>query len=216
MDFRIKKIITFFTTISLLFLSLLNISCSPANVLATGGSTAMVVAEGDRSFGSVVDDATIKVNIAAKFLNAGSNMFVEIPRIVNSIDLNTTLQTLLEEAFDNEGRLSGTTFTELGLLRAKVRTLKADILQTLDNIVQLPSIKSKLALESGGPLYSEVASSRDDSSGGRLVLPIDPKYASDVGIVHDSSRSGKTVYVEPSEIVGPTNELRQIERELEA
>ena len=78
MDFGIKKIITFFTTISVLFLSLLNISCSPANVLATGGSTAMVVAEGDRSFGSVVDDATIKVNIAAKFLNAGSNLFVEI------------------------------------------------------------------------------------------------------------------------------------------
>ena len=78
MDFGIKKIIAFFTTISLLFLSLLNISCSPANVLATGGSTAMVVAEGDRSFGSVVDDATIKVNIAAKFLNAGSNLFVEI------------------------------------------------------------------------------------------------------------------------------------------
>ena len=78
MDFGIKKVIAFFTTISLLFLSLLNISCSPANVLATGGSTAMVVAEGDRSFGSVVDDATIKVNIAAKFLNAGSNLFVEI------------------------------------------------------------------------------------------------------------------------------------------
>jgi len=34
--------------------------------------------------------------------------------------------------------------------------------------------------------------------------------------VHDSSRSGKTVYVEPSEIVGPTNELRQVEHELEA
>ena len=78
MDFGIKKIIAFLTTISLLFLSLLNISCSPANVLATGGTTAMVVAEGDRSFGSVVDDATIKVNIAAKFLNAGSNLFVEI------------------------------------------------------------------------------------------------------------------------------------------
>ena len=96
MDFRIKKIITFFTTISLLFLSLLNISCSPANVLATGGTTAMVVAEGDRSFGSVVDDATIKVNIAAKFLNAGSNMFVEI---------NTTVlegRVLLTGLVDNQ------------------------------------------------------------------------------------------------------------------
>ena len=78
MDFGIKKIIAFLSVISILFLSLLNVGCSPANVLATGGSTAMVVAEGDRTFGTVVDDATIKVNIAAKFLNAGSNMFVEI------------------------------------------------------------------------------------------------------------------------------------------
>mmetsp|Transcript_19145 Transcript_19145/g.47647 ORF Transcript_19145/g.47647 Transcript_19145/m.47647 type:complete len:1082 (-) Transcript_19145:220-3465(-) len=143
-------------------------------------------------------------------------MFVEIPRIVNSIELNTTLQVLLEEAFDNEGRLSGKTFPVLGQLRAKVRTLKADILATLDSITQLPSMKSKLALESGGPLVSEVASASGGNSGGRLVLPIDPKYASEMGIVHDSSRSGKTVYVEPSEIVGPTNELRQIERDLEA
>ena len=54
------------------------ISCSPANILATGGATGMVVAEGDRSFGTVVDDTTIKVNLAAKFLNAGNNLFVDI------------------------------------------------------------------------------------------------------------------------------------------
>ena len=53
-------------------------SCSPTGMLATGGSTAMVVAEGDRSIGSVVDDATIKVNLAAKFLNAGENLFVNV------------------------------------------------------------------------------------------------------------------------------------------
>ena len=38
----------------------------------------MVVAEGERTFGTVIDDATIKVNIAAKFLNAGNNLFVNI------------------------------------------------------------------------------------------------------------------------------------------
>lgn len=165
-----------------------------------------------RALGNVVDDSRAEEDEPS---SSSSTMFVEIPRIVDSIELNTTLQNLLEEAFDNDGRLSGKTFPVLGQLRATVRTLKADILATLDSIVQLPSIKSKLALESGGPLYSEVASS-SGSSGGRLVLPIDPKYASQLGIVHDSSRSGKTVYVEPSEIVGPTNELRQIEHELEA
>ena len=38
----------------------------------------MVVAEGDRSLGSVVDDATLKVNIAAKFLSADDELFLNI------------------------------------------------------------------------------------------------------------------------------------------
>ena len=67
--------------IVLVFISILmlnNYSCSPAGVLASGGATTMVVAEGDRSLGTVVDDATIKVNIAAKFINSGDNLFVDV------------------------------------------------------------------------------------------------------------------------------------------
>ena len=75
---KIKKIIKFlFIPIFLIFASV-NYGCSPAGVLATGGGGVMVVAEGERSLGTVIDDATIKVNIAAKFLNADSNLFVNI------------------------------------------------------------------------------------------------------------------------------------------
>ena len=52
--------------------------CSPTGILASGGATGMVVAEGDRSFGAVVDDATIKINIAAKFINSDDNLFVDV------------------------------------------------------------------------------------------------------------------------------------------
>ena len=62
----------------LFLLILLNQGCSPTGILATSGSSALVVAEGERSMGTVFDDATIKVNIAAKFLNAGNNLFVNI------------------------------------------------------------------------------------------------------------------------------------------
>ena len=62
----------------LFLLILLNQGCSPTGILATSGSSALVVAEGERSMGTVIDDATIKVNIAAKFLNAGNNLFVNI------------------------------------------------------------------------------------------------------------------------------------------
>jgi DNA mismatch repair protein MutS2 len=133
--------------------------------------------------------------------------FTQLPAIANCIVVNTTLQALMYSAFDTDGRLNGTTFPTIGRLRTEVRSLKSGIMGTLDSLLAMPSIKSKITLESGGPLYSEV-------QGGRLVIPIDRKYASSIGIVHDTSRSGKTVYVEPNEIISSTNELRQIESEL--
>ena len=96
MDTKLKvntKII-FSTLLTSLFL--LIYGCSPSGILATGGGTAMVVAEGDRSIGTVVDDATVKINIAAKFLNAGNNLFV---------DINTTVlegRVLLTGLVDNQ------------------------------------------------------------------------------------------------------------------
>ena len=44
----------------------------------------MVIAEGERSMGSVIDDATIKVNIAAKFINSEDNLFVNISTTVRA------------------------------------------------------------------------------------------------------------------------------------
>jgi len=64
--------------LSLIIASLIVIGCSPASVLVSGAGTSMVVAEGDRSLGTVVDDATIKVNIAAKFINSDDNLFVDV------------------------------------------------------------------------------------------------------------------------------------------
>ena len=68
--------------LTLLFVSLIllmiNIGCSPVGVLASGGSATMVVAEGDRSLGTVVDDATIKLNLSAKFLTSENSLFLDV------------------------------------------------------------------------------------------------------------------------------------------
>ena len=75
---KIKKIIKILFFPIFLIFAFVNYGCSPANILATSGGSALVVAEGERSLGTVIDDATIKVNIAAKFLNAENNLFVNI------------------------------------------------------------------------------------------------------------------------------------------
>ena len=61
----------------LFFLSI-SYGCSPIGVLSSGGATALVVAEGDKSLGTVVDDATIKLNISRKFLGSENNLFINI------------------------------------------------------------------------------------------------------------------------------------------
>ena len=72
------KMIKLIFTLSSSLLLLVNYGCSPANVLASGGASTMVIAEGERSVGSVVDDATIKINISAKFIGTDSSMFINI------------------------------------------------------------------------------------------------------------------------------------------
>ena len=96
MDTKLKVNLKIIFSTLLTSLFLLIYGCSPSGILATGGGTAMVVAEGDRSLGTVVDDATVKINIAARFLNAGNNLFV---------DINTTVlegRVLLTGLVDNQ------------------------------------------------------------------------------------------------------------------
>ena len=65
-----------------LLIILLEYGCSPAGILASGGATTMVIAEDDRSAGEVIDDATIKVKISAKFIASEQNLFLNIDSTV--------------------------------------------------------------------------------------------------------------------------------------
>ena len=50
---------------------------------------------------------------------------------------------------------------------------------------------------------------------GRLVIPVSPMHKRKVrGIVHDESASGKTVFIEPEEIVEANNRIRETEAEI--
>ncbi len=49
---------------------------------------------------------------------------------------------------------------------------------------------------------------------GRLVIPVAPGFKRKIkGIVHDESASGKTVFIEPAEVVEANNRIRELEGE---
>ncbi len=70
--------IRIYLTINIILILIFSYGCSPTGVIASGGATTMIVAEGDRSLGTVIDDATIKVQISSKLLTSEENLFLEI------------------------------------------------------------------------------------------------------------------------------------------
>ena len=86
-------------------------SCSPISVIGGGAAGTMVVAEGDRSLGAVVDDATIKLNLSTKFLKSNSALFLNInSNVINGRVLLTGIvdsQEIRIEAIRNVWEVDG-------------------------------------------------------------------------------------------------------------
>lgn len=111
----------------------------------------------------------------------------------------------LAMAFENTGELSSRTYPELGDLRRRINDLHATIRDTLQSLLKSDTLEDLL--------QDRFVTQRND----RYVLPIKSHAKRwDLGIVHGTSGSGQTVYVEPKEVVSLNNRLRIAEGELQA
>ena len=90
----------------------------------------------------------------------------------------------------------------------KLAEVRREITSTTNSISRnLHSILRKAQAE--GFVDKDVSPSMRD---GRLVIPVNPSFKRKIkGIVHDESASGKTVFIEPSEVVEANNRIRELE-----
>jgi len=87
---------------------------------------------------------------------------------------------------------------ELSDIRRKIRQVNSKIKDTLQQYV---SGSSKY-------LQENIVTSR----GGRYVIPVKAEYRNEVkGLIHDTSQSGATIFIEPMAVVEANNELRTLE-----
>jgi len=111
----------------------------------------------------------------------------------------------LEESFEPTGELSVRRYPELGDLRKAIASLHAQVRDTLDGLVKGDAL--------GDLLQDRFWTVRDN----RYVLPIKSHAKRwDLGIVHDTSGSGQTVFVEPHAVIDLNNRLRLAEGKLKA
>jgi DNA mismatch repair protein MutS2 len=100
----------------------------------------------------------------------------------------------IESAFEPDGAVSDTASPELGKLRRRAISLRQGLLTRLDEI----------AARDGDLLQERTVTIRND----RYVLPVRTDAHRRIrGIVHGTSSTGATVFVEPEEVVGLANDL---------
>lgn len=119
---------------------------------------------------------------------------VVFPQITKSISL----------IFDNYGNIKDNASARLHDIKRSIASTMASVNGILRNIIANG--------KSSGILDKDVVPSMRD---GRLVIPVQPMNKRKIrGIVHDESATGKTVFIEPSEIVEANNAIRELENEM--
>ena len=111
-------------------------------------------------------------------------------------DLSAVGRDLLH-AFDDSGALRDSASPALGKLRRRVRSVTDEIRRRLETLMQSPKV--------AGCLREAYITQRGD----RYVLPIRADSPQSFpGIVHDTSQSGATLFVEPAEMIEDGNRLK--------
>ncbi len=113
---------------------------------------------------------------------------------------NKYIEDKIRFAIKNSEELSDSASPKLSDIRRKMRGVSASIKDKLDSIVKSHS-RAKY-------LQEAIVTQRD----GRFVVPVKSEFKSEIpGIVHDTSSSGATLFIEPMSVVEANNELRVLE-----
>ncbi|GHT04235.1 endonuclease MutS2 [Bacteroidia bacterium] len=109
----------------------------------------------------------------------------------------------IDTILDKFGKIKDNASPELGAIRKQLTQTVNGISKTLNSILR--------SAQSEGLVDKEVTPTMRD---GRLVIPISPAFKRKLkGIVHDESATGKTVFIEPAEVVEANNKIRELESE---
>lgn len=107
----------------------------------------------------------------------------------------------IEQILDKYGKVKDDASPDLARIRHELRKAEGSVGRTLHKI--LSTVKAEGLVEQDvNPTFRD----------GRLVIPVSPGLKRRIkGIVHDESATGKTVFIEPAEVVEANNMIRELE-----
>ncbi len=190
----------------------------------TSDARRLAGVKGMPSFGHIVDIGQI-CERAEKGATLSARDLLDVADILRGTDMlleyfrtNRLFDTVLDEIFErllpdkrlkeritraiiSEDTIADDASPELSDIRRKKRNTNNKIKDVLQRYTSANSSYSKA-------LQENIVTMRD----GRYVIPVKVEYKNEVkGLVHDTSASGATLFVEPMSVVEANNELRILE-----
>jgi DNA mismatch repair protein MutS2 len=127
---------------------------------------------------------------------------VVLTNLVAELRTYPEVEQEIHRCVDERGQIADRASQKLGDVRADLRKTRSQITQKLHNIIQVKS----------NALQENIITQRGD----RFVIPVKASHKDAIpGIVHDTSTSGLTLFVEPNSVVPMGNQLRQLTRKEE-
>lgn len=113
---------------------------------------------------------------------------------------NNYLQEKIDGTIVSEDSIADSASPELMRIRRKINQSRLNLRETLDKMIKNTTIQKCL--------QEVIITIRD----GRFVLPVKVECKGSVpGLIHDTSSSGQTIFVEPMSVVDANNDIRMLE-----
>ncbi len=144
-------------------------------------------------------------NIAAivRLLDTDEQPYPTLSAMAGQVMTFPTIVKRVEAILDKFGQVKDSASAELARIRAELARTEGSIGRILSGLLR--------AAQQEGLVAADVAPTMRD---GRLVLPVAPAMKRKIkGIVHDESATGKTVFIEPQEVVEANNRIRELEHD---
>ncbi len=142
-------------------------------------------------------------HIVGFFINEEESPYPHLQALAGNVVVFPPLLSRIDQIIDKFGHVKDNASTELSQIRRELNRTLSSISRSLNMILR--------NAQSEGIVDKEVSPTLRE---GRLVIPVIPAYKRRIkGIVHDESASGKTVYIEPAEVVEANNRIRELEGE---
>ena len=172
--------------------------------------------DGIEDFGDALERATVHGMLSGRELHEIATTLAgmrKLRRTIDSAENIPVLQSLIADVrtypeleqeiyhcIDDRGDVTDRSSDKLADVRVKIKGLRDRIYQFLNNLLQRQS----------NAIHQPLITQRGD----RFVIPVKASHKDLIpGVVHDTSGTGSTLYVEPQYIVNLGNQFRQLQRQ---